>query len=106
FSDFLNDARKIEILSQLMGEPAVLFKEKINFKLPGGKGFTPHQDAPAFTTFGQKYHITMMVSVDPSTIENGCLDIVPDFANTTETLAQEADGTVSRALVAKLPWMP
>jgi hypothetical protein len=29
----------------------VLFKEKINFKLPGGSGFTPHQDSPAYITF-------------------------------------------------------
>ena len=29
-------------LGQLMAEPAVLFKEKINFKLPGANGFEPH----------------------------------------------------------------
>jgi len=103
-AEFLNDPRKLAILSQLMGEPAVLFKEKINFKLAGGKGFTPHQDAPAFTTFGQNYHITMMVSVDPSTIENGCLDVVADYATSTEVLQQEADGTLSQALVKKLRW--
>lgn len=27
---------------QLFGEKAVLFKEKINFKMPGGDGFKPH----------------------------------------------------------------
>ncbi|HKE09956.1 MAG TPA: phytanoyl-CoA dioxygenase family protein, partial [Myxococcota bacterium] len=31
-------------LEELMGEPPVLFKEKLNFKLPGGGGFAPHQD--------------------------------------------------------------
>ncbi|KAF0144521.1 MAG: phytanoyl-CoA dioxygenase [Rhodospirillaceae bacterium] len=33
--------------SQLIGEPTVLFKDKINFKMPGGDGFKPHQDQQA-----------------------------------------------------------
>ena len=32
-----------EIVGQLLGEDAVLYKEKINFKAPGGAGFSPHQ---------------------------------------------------------------
>ncbi len=31
-------------VATLFGEPAMLFKDKINFKLPGGDGFKPHQD--------------------------------------------------------------
>lgn len=68
----LNDA-----VSELLGEPAILFKEKINFKLPGGAGFGPHQDAPAYTTFKQRYHLTIMIASDKSDIENGCLEVVP-----------------------------
>ena len=34
--------------SALLGEPAVLYKEKINYKLPGGAGYSAHQDAPAY----------------------------------------------------------
>ena len=48
-------------ISDLLGEPAVLFKDKINFKLPGGDGFKWHQDqqagwwnyAPLFVTAPQ-----------------------------------------------------
>ena len=36
------------VVSQLFGEEAKLFKEKINFKLPGGSGFACHQDSPAY----------------------------------------------------------
>ena len=75
FSNLLQGEKMMGILSELMGEPAVLFKEKINFKFPGGNGFLPHQDAPAFTSFNQHFHITMMVSIDPSTLENGCLQM-------------------------------
>ena len=77
FDRLLRGERILGILSELMGEPAVLFKEKINFKLPGGNGFLAHQDAPAFSSFGQHYHVTMSVSVDRSTPENGCLQVAP-----------------------------
>ena len=40
----------IDAVSRLLGEPAILFKDKINMKMPGGDGFKPHQDArPAGT---------------------------------------------------------
>jgi 2-aminoethylphosphonate dioxygenase len=69
------DARLLRILEQLFREPAVIFKEKLNFKLASGRGFAAHQDAPAFATFGQRFHITAMISVDPTTEYNGCLEI-------------------------------
>eukprot|EP01137_Pigoraptor_chileana_P009480 Opistho-2@57831 len=62
--------------SDLFGEDAVIFKEKINFKLAGGGGFAPHQDAPAYVTFKQRMHITAMIAIDGANKENGCLDIV------------------------------
>lgn len=64
------------VSSQLIGEEAVLFKEKINFKLPGGAGFEPHQDAQADWGKYSNFHLTAMVSVDPCTLENGCLEMV------------------------------
>jgi len=75
--DLLCGQEMLEIMGELMGEEAVLFKEKINFKLPGGKRFRAPPGRPAFITFGQKYHITLMVGVDAATPENGCLEIVP-----------------------------
>ena len=102
---FICSKKLFATLGQLMGEEACLFKEKINFKYPGGSGFGAHQDAPAFTTFGQKYHITMMVSVDSATVENGCMEFsnpVPVY----ETLPQDPGGTLSKDLEAKLPWRP
>jgi ectoine hydroxylase-related dioxygenase (phytanoyl-CoA dioxygenase family) len=59
-----------------MEEPAVLFIEKINFKLPEGNAFLPHQDAPAFTSFNQHYHIILMLSMDAAKPANGCLEMV------------------------------
>jgi 2-aminoethylphosphonate dioxygenase len=60
---------------RLFGEESVLFKEKINFKLPGGGGFEAHQDAQAgWETYAPLY-ITATVIVDPATEENGCLEL-------------------------------
>lgn len=96
--------RVIDLLSQLMGEKAVIFKEKLNVKLPGGNGFTPHQDAPAFVSFKQTYHITMMVAVDPSTRENGCLQLLHNDKHAGITLAQEADGSIDKKISDGFQW--
>jgi hypothetical protein len=64
-----------EMTAQLLGAPAVLFKEKINFKMPGGQGFTPHQDIqPGWDDYAP-YFISVLVTIDPSTVENGCLEL-------------------------------
>lgn len=59
----------------LFGEPAVLFKEKVNFKMPGGHGFEPHQDAQAGWEGHGSLHLTAIVSIDPATVENGCIEL-------------------------------
>jgi len=72
----LCDGEKLSgTVSRLFGEPAVLFKDKINFKLPGGDGFKPHQDQQAGWSAYADLFITAMVSVDPTTAENGCLEL-------------------------------
>ena len=59
----------------LLGEPAVLFKDKINFKLPGGDAFKPHQDQQAGWSIYADLFVTAMVSIDDTTGENGCLEL-------------------------------
>ncbi|ORX91258.1 PhyH-domain-containing protein [Basidiobolus meristosporus CBS 931.73] len=93
-------------LEVLTGEPAVLFKEKINFKMPGGGGFPAHQDAPAFTQFGQSSHVTVMFGVDPFTIENGCLWAVPKKHKLGVLPQEEKDGSISVEWCEKEEWVP
>ena len=38
-------SRVVRAVSELFGEDAILWKEKMNFKKPGSAGFAPHQDA-------------------------------------------------------------
>jgi len=67
----------LDLVSQLFDEKACLYKEKINFKLPGGEGFAPHQDhAAGWGMYGQKLHISALVTIDEATKQNGCLEVV------------------------------
>ncbi len=60
----------------LMGGPVVLFKDKINFKMPGGPGFKAHQDQQAGWGRYAPLFMTALVTIDAATIENGCLEFV------------------------------
>ena len=67
-----------DIVSQVYREPAVLFKDKINFKGPGGGSFLPHQDATAYATDEfASHHVSVLVAVDEATVSNGALMVVP-----------------------------
>ncbi len=73
--DVVYHEKMIKRTEELLGESVVLFKEKINFKMPGGLGFEAHQDIqPGWDTYAQ-YFISVLITVDPSTLENGCLEL-------------------------------
>jgi 2-aminoethylphosphonate dioxygenase len=74
FGDLVRDRLKSAI-EVLMGEPAVLFKDKINFKMAGGAGFEAHQDQQAGWSVYAPLFVTALVSIDAATIANGCLEI-------------------------------
>jgi hypothetical protein len=75
FDKLIRGGRLESAVEQLLGGPAVLFKEKINFKLSGGAGFEPHQDQQAGWSRYAPLFVTALVSIDPATLENGCLEI-------------------------------
>jgi len=82
FDAEMRTGRMARAVEQLLGGPAVLFKEKINFKMPGGAGFEPHQDQQAGWSAFAPLFVTALVCIDPATIENGCLEMAdaPRFA--------------------------
>ena len=75
FNALVHDRRLMGCVEALFGEPAVLFKDKINFKLPGSDGFKAHQDAQAGWDRYAAYYITALVSIDAATVGNGCLEM-------------------------------
>ena len=105
YAELLQGNANLNLLSLLINERAALFKEKINFKLPGGQGFAAHQDAPAFTTFGQRFHVTMMLSIDQGTRENGCLEIART-SRLDDSLDMNEDLTLTDNAVASYRWVP
>jgi hypothetical protein len=86
--------------STLLAEPARLYKEKVNYKLVGGAGYAPHQDAPAYPFVAA--HVSCMVAIDDATIENGCLEVAS--AHHHELLPMDDAGCIRAEVVATLDW--
>lgn len=100
--DMLTRGELLDTASMLLGERAVLYKEKINYKLVGGAGFAPHQDAPAYRFVDT--HVSCLVAVDDVTIENGCLEVVSGMH--AEVLGMDERGCIREDLVAGFDWIP
>lgn len=76
FSKLITARRMQQAVSELFGEEAVLFKDKINFKLPGGDGFKEHQDVQAGWDDYANIHITAMIAIDETNEANGSLEMI------------------------------
>ena len=87
-SDFLTEvnARIEALLGQITGEPYTLFKDKFNYKPPGGEGFSAHYDGVFLFQTGNgqsrkgwyeyaSRFVSVLVAVDAFTEENGALEI-------------------------------
>lgn len=90
----------LDTASALLGEAAVLYKEKVNYKLPGGAGYAPHQDAPAYPFIDA--HVSCMVAVDDATLANGCLEVVEGMHH--DVLPMDDGGCVDPDLAEQLTW--
>ena len=99
---FLTEGLLPDLAGQLFGEPARLYKEKVNYKQPGGGGFAPHQDAPAYRFVD--HHVSVMVPVDPATEASGCLWVA--HGHDRGTLPMEGLKGIRADVVAKLDWRP
>lgn len=75
FDGLVRGGRLIGAVEELLGEAALLFKEKINFKHPGGAGFEAHQDQQAGWSTYAPLFVTALVGLDEATVENGCLEM-------------------------------
>lgn len=96
----LTSGAMLDTATALLGEPAVLYKEKINYKAPGGAGYAPHQDAPAYPFVAT--HVSCMVSVDDATLDNGCLEVVSAMHH--ELLDTDDEGCLAEPLVESMRW--
>jgi len=100
--ELLTSGPMLEAASALLGEPAVLYKEKINHKLPGGAGYSAHQDAPAYPLIAD--HVSAMVAIDDADADNGGLEVVSGCFD--RVLPMDDRRCVDRSVEASLEWEP
>ena len=98
----LTDGPMLDAAGALLGEPAVLYKEKINHKLPGGAGYSAHQDAPAYPLLTN--HVSAMVAIDDADADNGGLEVVSGCFD--RVLTTDERGCVDPSVEATLAWEP
>jgi hypothetical protein len=80
------------VAEDAVGSPVVAFKDKLNYKQPGGAGFSPHQDVVAYPGVSRVFSV--LVAVDECSLESGCLwlaDGVDSVLPTDERGAVRAD---------------
>ena len=73
---YLVNNRVKTTLEEVADTNMTLFKDKLNWKLPGGGAFKPHQDFEAWSDFELSSFITCALFADKATIKNGCLEFV------------------------------
>ena len=72
------DERIIDIVSQLYGERACLFKDKLIFKPPGAKGYDMHQDYISWKSFPTTF-LTVILAIDPADAGCGATEVFPGY---------------------------
>jgi hypothetical protein len=77
-AELARDRRILDVLADLYGEEAYLFKDKLIFKPPGAKGYDLHQDYIAWPDFPRSF-VTVLVPLDPSGLDNGCTVVYPGY---------------------------
>jgi ectoine hydroxylase-related dioxygenase (phytanoyl-CoA dioxygenase family) len=96
----LTEGPIVEMASELLGQPAVLFKEKINYKHPGGAGFAAHQDQVAYPQITRS--VTCLLAVDAAGADNGCLEFAAGGHEVL--LTPDSEGCIPRHVAAALSW--
>ena len=72
------DPRIINAVSELYGEPAHLFKDKLIFKPPGALGYGMHQDYISWDCFPTSF-VTVIVAIDAADADNGATEVFPGY---------------------------
>ena len=94
-----------KLLKEILDKRHILFKDKLNWKMPGCSGFFAHQDQPAWADFKPNKYITVALFANNTTIENGCLEFVKD-KNKEGLLSynENTTGQLSKQLEKTLNW--
>ena len=92
------------LVNEITDEKLLLFKEKLNWKMPKGKGFKTHQDHPAWIDFEPNMYITVALFADLSTKEKGCLEFSNYYEKKLLPYEKEKTGKLDINIENKLEW--
>lgn len=71
-----------DLVSQIFRQSGVLFKDKLNFKGPGGGGFRFHQDANAYASNKlARRHVTVLLAIDAAGPDTGPIQFATGYHN-------------------------
>lgn len=101
FKELINNKVQLK-LEEIVGERMCLFKDKINWKLPNGGQFKPHQDQEAWSDFPPKYYVSCAIGLDDCYVENGCLEMVK--GKHKEGIHRNTNGTIDADVVSEMIW--
>jgi hypothetical protein len=87
--------------AEALGVPVTDFKDKVNYKQPGGAGFRPHQDRLAYP--GVARVLSVLVAIDDCSVEAGCLWLA---SGVDEVLPVDDRGVVRGDVARSLDWQP
>jgi hypothetical protein len=105
------DPRILALVSDIYGEPAHLFKDKLIFKPPGAKGYDLHQDYIGWKDFPRSF-ITVLAAIDPADRANGCTEVFPGYHQRGYLSPEDGDyhpvpaGVVDESLAVPLELEP
>jgi ectoine hydroxylase-related dioxygenase (phytanoyl-CoA dioxygenase family) len=107
------DRRLFDLLADLYGEPAALFKDKLIYKLPGAKGYGLHQDWIAWgdDIFPRSF-LSLLVPLDAADEDNGCTLVYPGYHHNGPITPEDGTyrelpaGTVDEATAVPLVLAP
>lgn len=83
-----------------LDEPVTAFKDKLNYKQPGGAGFSPHQDVIAYP--GVDRVVSILIAIDDCSTESGCLWLAEGI---DAALPVDERGVVRSDVASSLEWV-
>jgi Phytanoyl-CoA dioxygenase (PhyH) len=89
------------LVRSALGEDVVDFKDKINYKQPGGAGFGAHQDLLAYP--GVARVLSILVAVDECSRASGCVWLA---TGVDRLLPTDERGVVAEDAASSLSWAP
>jgi ectoine hydroxylase-related dioxygenase (phytanoyl-CoA dioxygenase family) len=83
----------------------MLMSGKVNYKLAGSGGFSPHIDSTAYTHVKNIKHLTILLAVDDSNMSNGGLEVV-EGSHLMDMPINRGDNCLEKGWVDRQTWVP